>query len=212
MLRAAAFLIATPLLLTAMPAWSQTAPSTGGTEPPVAVEENTTTAKVDVVAVDHEQRTATLRGDDGEEFTMNVPDTVRNFDQIQPGDQLTISYNVATAIFLQKAPAGAGSGGSGGTGEGSSSPSAAEPSVTSYETVQVAPRGSKPAGVRARVTQITATVEDVNYDKRQVTLRGPRGNVRTIDVGDNVPDFDQIKKGDTVMVRHTEAVAATVTK
>ena len=212
-LRATTFMIAAPLLFAALPACAQTSqpsPSSDQASTPAVVVANKTSATLDVVAVDHDKRTVTLRGGDGKEFSMNVPDSVRNLDQVQPGDQLTVTYDVATAVFLQKADPGSGSSDDTSASEGSSSPGG--PSAATYETVEVAPRGEKPAGIRTRVIQIKATVEDVDYDKRQVTLRGPQGNERTIDVGDNVPNFDQIKKGDTVLVRHTEAVAATVTK
>ncbi|MBV8653492.1 MAG: hypothetical protein JO255_18665 [Alphaproteobacteria bacterium] len=212
-LRTATLMVAAPLLLAVPPACAQTSQPSNSSDQaatPSVVVANKTSATADVIAVDHDKRTVTLRGSDGKEFSMNVPDTVRNLDQVQPGDQLTVTYDVATAVYLEKTDPGSGSSDDTSASEGSSSPGG--PSAATYETVEVAPKGEKPAGIRTRVIQVKATVENVDYDKRQVTLRGPQGNEKTIDVGDNVPNFDQIKKGDTVLVRHTEAVAATVTK
>ena len=56
-----------------------------------------------------------------------------------------------------------------------------------------------------------ATVEAVDLAKRTVTVRGPRGNVNTLKVGDQV-QLDKVKAGDQVVVRYTEAVAISVDK
>jgi hypothetical protein len=46
---------------------------------------------------------------------------------------------------------------------------------------------AKPETVtRARLVTLTATVEAVDVAKRQVTLKGPKGNVETITVGEQV--------------------------
>jgi hypothetical protein len=45
-----------------------------------------------------------------------------------------------------------------------------------------------------------------------VTLRGPQGNAVMLKVDEQVKKFDQVKKGDEVVVRHTEAVAIAVQK
>jgi len=45
-----------------------------------------------------------------------------------------------------------------------------------------------------------------------VTVKGPKGNVNTVKVGDHVKNLDQVKVGDQVVVRYTEAVAISVEK
>jgi len=59
---------------------------------------------------------------------------------------------------------------------------------------------------------MTATVEAIDLQQRTVTLRGPQGHAVTLKVGAQVKQFDQVKVGDEVVVRHTEAVAITVQK
>lgn len=181
--------------VTMTPAWAQQ-PAVDRTMPGV-VEVAVATAKVKVEAVNHAKRTATLRAEDGEVFNVTVPKSVVNFPQVQKGDTVTITYQVMTAFALEKASAAATS---------------ATPVEQQYGSVQVAPRGQKPAAVRTQVTQVTTTVEAVDYAKRKVTLRGPRGNTRTIDVSDQVQHLDQVKPGDRVVVRQTAAVAVSVTK
>jgi hypothetical protein len=60
--------------------------------------------------------------------------------------------------------------------------------------------------------EVTARVENINYDLRLVTLRNPAGNARTIKVARRVENLRQVKVGDELVVRHTEALAITVLK
>lgn len=55
-----------------------------------------------------------------------------------------------------------------------------------------------------------ARVEEIDYKNRTVTLRGPQQKTATLKVGKEVKRFDQVKKGDEVVVRHIEAMAITV--
>ena len=68
----------------------------------------------------------------------------------------------------------------------------------------------------AAATTITAKVTAVDPATRSVTLEGTGGKTRTIQVGDQVRNFDQIKdpsqlqnikKGDHVQVTYVEALA-----
>jgi hypothetical protein len=51
-----------------------------------------------------------------------------------------------------------------------------------------------------KLVTVTATVEAVDLAKREVTLKGPLGNVATIEVGEQVKRLNEIKKGDEVTV------------
>jgi hypothetical protein len=70
----------------------------------------------------------------------------------------------------------------------------------------------KPGVVVADLLVVTATVEAINPATRTVTLKGPQGNTVTLKVDGQVKKFDQVKVGDEVVVRHTEAVAVVVQK
>ena len=48
--------------------------------------------------------------------------------------------------------------------------------------------------------------------KRTVTLKGPEGKIQTYKVGEEVKNFKQVKKGDQVVLRVTEALALEVEK
>ena len=102
------------------------------------------------------------------------------------------SYLESVAVFVQKA--------------------GSPPSAEQAQAVSLAPKGEMPAGVVAQTTQITANVEAIDYKNRTVTLKGPEGGVRTIKVGNNVKKLDEVKVGDQVVLRITEALALDVTK
>jgi hypothetical protein len=59
----------------------------------------------------------------------------------------------------------------------------------------------------AATTEVTAKVVAVDPAQRTVTLQSASGKTRTIEVGDQVRNFDQIKVGDTVHAKYTQALA-----
>jgi hypothetical protein len=70
----------------------------------------------------------------------------------------------------------------------------------------------KPAGVVANATTLKATVDAIDYDKRTVVLRSEDGkSTTTLDVGPEVKNFAQVKKGDVLLVEQVESVALVVT-
>lgn len=167
-----------------------TAPS--GTSHPivVAADSQVTTAKV--LAVDTADRTVVLQGDNGQEITLEVGKDAQNLDQVKPGDTVKAQFITAAAVSLRKADD--------------------PPTMTEDQTVELAPRGAQPGGVIVDTKQITATVDNVDYQNRIVTLTGPRANTESFKVGDNVQDLQQVKRGDQVVVRYTQAVALSVEK
>lgn len=69
----------------------------------------------------------------------------------------------------------------------------------------------KPAGVVVGSTTLKATVDAIDYDKRTVVLRSEDGSTTTkMDVGPEVKNFKQVKKGDVLVVEHVESVALVV--
>ncbi len=79
----------------------------------------------------------------------------------------------------------------------------AQSAPASQAAVSTAP--GKVAG--ATTTQTTAKVIAVDPAQRTLTLQGKNGKTRTIEVGDQVRNFDQIKVGDTVHAKYTQALA-----
>jgi len=163
----------------------------GGDKPGMVVVDQTV-VKAAVDAIDYENRLVTLRGPEGNIFTVRADDRVKNLDQVKQGDLVIAEYYKSTALFVR------------GAGEG--------PSSGQADTVQVAPRGEKPYGVRVSTREVTATVEAIDYLSRTITLRGPDGKIVTFWVTPSVKRFDEVKVGDEIVSRYTESVAISVQK
>jgi hypothetical protein len=145
-----------------------------------------------VETIDYQKRTVSLKGPDGRTRTFTASKEVRNFDQIKTGDTVKVELIDEVALFVRKA----------------TEPPAGEETMA----VGLAPKGKKPGVVMVDTTQISADVEAVDYQMRTITLKGPQGNVRTYKVGDAVKRLNEVKKGDQVVLRLSEAVAIVVTK
>ena len=64
---------------------------------------------------------------------------------------------------------------------------------------------AEPTG-RAMAMTIEAEVIDVDPEFRQVTLKGPMGNVVTVTAGEEITNFKDIKVGDTLVASYVAAL------
>jgi len=143
-----------------------------------------------VVAIDKAARMVTLKGPQGNAVDIVAGDEVKNFDQIKLGDFVVARYLQAMTLELRKTKVKAG-----------------EPTVS--EAAVRAKPGERPAAAGAREVTAIADVIGVDPKKSTITLKGPRGNVVTLDV-QNPDQFKVVKKGDQVQVTYTEALALSV--
>jgi hypothetical protein len=64
-----------------------------------------------------------------------------------------------------------------------------------------------PTAVEAELVTIEAVVEAVDLEQRLVTLRGPEGNTRVIEVDEQARNLDQVEVGDRVIIEYFESIA-----
>jgi hypothetical protein len=175
----------------AMPALAQQPDVKGGTvlksEPGKATAARVVEVSAQVVAIDKATRTVTLKGTKGDAFDIVAGDEVKNFDQVKVGDMLVVKFAQALTLELRKTK--------GKTGD-----------VTVTEGAARAKPGEQPGAAGARQVTAIADVVAVDPKKSTITLKGPRGNVVTLDV-QNPDQFKVVKKGDQVQVTYTEALA-----
>ena len=153
----------------------------------VMAEGSSITATVE--AIDYDKRTVDLKGPKGNVVTLKVGPEAKNFNQVKVGDRVTAKYLESTAIQVRKPN---------------------EPPFA-QSNVEVARKGEKqPGGVAVATAEMTAVVEDINYKTRTVTLRGPQQKTVTLKVDKDVKRFNEVKKGDEIVVRRTEALAIDV--
>ena len=60
--------------------------------------------------------------------------------------------------------------------------------------------------------KLVATVEAVDAAKREITLKGPKGNVASFSVTPEVRNLEQVKVGDRLVVTYLEALSLTLKK
>ncbi len=147
------------------------------------------TAKV--VGIDYSDRVVVLEGGEGDYLELEVSEEARNFDQVQVGDKVAVEYLESVALFATEP----------GSGESASVAGA----------VAVAAEGEMPGAVVTEAVQITAVVQEIDYETRTVTMKGPRG-VSTLSVDERATRFENIKVGDEVHFVYTEAMAISVSK
>jgi hypothetical protein len=73
-------------------------------------------------------------------------------------------------------------------------------------------QAGKPGAVVVAAVTATATVDAIDAAKRKVTLKWPDGKTKTIKVGKEVVNFDQIAVGDRVNTTFVEELAVFVKK
>lgn len=144
-----------------------------------------------VEAIDYETRNVTLKGPEGRSVNLVVSEEAYNFKQVNVGDLVDINYVESVVIQLE-------------------ADDSAEPFHVKQKAMIRAPEGQKPVGVIYDVLDVKAIVEAIDYENRTVDLRGTYGNIITVDVDEKVKNFNNIKKGDVVNARYTEAVAISV--
>jgi len=170
-------------------AQSTTAPAKAG---PRLVVAETTSIEARLDAVDVKTRRMTVTGPQRKMLTLKVGPDVKDLDQVKPGDQLVVRYFEPLALFVRKAT---------------------EPRAPTEGTVvEVISKGKRPVAVAVDTAEFKGTVEAIDYTKRRVTLKGPEGKTRTIKVDPSVKRLDEVKKGDQIVVRYTEATAFSLRK
>lgn len=150
-------------------------------------------ATATVEKVDTDDRNLVLKDEQGNEFKVHVSDDVTRFDAIKKGDRIKVDYYQSIALSLKKG------------GEGMK-PSASE------TTAGQRTAGDLPGGVMARRMTVSAMVTKVDPAKSTVTLKGPEGDMTTVNVTDPAmkDDLSKLKKGDKIQATYTEAVAIAV--
>ena len=152
--------------------------------------QQTVTVTATVKDVDQKTRVVTLLGPDGQEIVFRADEHVRNLKQVKRGDHVQATYYESLVIQLLK-------------------PGSAKPGIETASDSDRAKLGEKPGAAAAESTRVVATVVSVDKKNSTVTLRGPRGNEKTLPVR-NPQQLDLIKKNDLVEATYTEAIGIDV--
>lgn len=152
------------------------------------------TVTATVKAIDMNKRELTIERPGGEVTSFTVDKRVKRLNEIKKGDQIKVDYYVSLASEIREP-----------TAEEKENP------LTVLEGAAKAPPDTAPAAGGLRQIKAVVTVEDIDRPAEKVTLKGPQGNTLTIRVP--FPErLEKVKKGDTVIIIYTEALAVSVEK
>lgn len=144
-----------------------------------------------VEAVDYDTRRISIKDSSGEMITFIASPAVRNFNQIEKGDKVSLQYQEQVMILtLPESPA--------------------VPERADSVEAERAPLGQKPSGTIVNTTEVFADVVAINHEDHTIALKGPLRTV-TVKVDNPGSDFDRTKPGDKIYLRFTQSLAIGVT-
>jgi len=145
-----------------------------------------------VAAVDHARRTVTIRGQQGNLVTVDVPANATRFEAVKVGDAVAATYYDSISVRLK--PAG-------------------EPAIDRTDEPAITPTsGTLPGATRTKQRVATVTITGWSAVDKVVTFIGPNGTSysrRLLDTTDPAI-VAGLKVGDRVDVTRTEAVTVSV--
>jgi len=143
-----------------------------------------------VIGVDYKNREVVLQGTNGSMDRFAVSDRIKNFDKVRQGDEVKIKYYESVAYAVVKP---------------------GELTATSRTDALAIPQDAKkPGGGSISVSNTTATIQAIDRDSRQVTLKGANGQTAHVYVDPSVGNLQRIKEGDQVSITMTKAIAVSV--
>jgi len=152
------------------------------------VEASTVTAKV--TDIDRQARTVQLADDEGKVRTVKVPDYVTNFGQMRRGDTVTMEVNQDISVEVQPGPGDTQNIGS--------------------ETQTSAMPGQKPSGTLYIEGRLKTKVEAIDYEARTFKCKNRKGVLTTYKIGKDAKRFDEVRRGDMLVVDYKRTVAISV--
>jgi hypothetical protein len=161
--------------------------------PKPVVRENLIQRTATVESIDQASRLVTLRGEDGNGFTVHVSEEVRNLAQVKAGDKVSVSFFEALAAEVKK------------PGEGVQGVQA------DVAAVRAEP-GERPGAGAGVLLRTTVEIVSVDTTFNTVTFRRSDGAMRTVAI--ETPEGRQfirgLRQGDQVEIAYTEAFAIEV--
>jgi hypothetical protein len=146
-----------------------------------------------IESVDLESRLVIFTNDAGEKFPLIMGINVRNLEQVEPGDQVTVTYYEAIAAELK--------------------PATFIEHKTHENVITRAELGDKPKGETLSKSTATVTIQSINTEEYSVSFVDIEGIARSVLIEtDEGRDFlAKLSVGDLVEITYTEGMAVSVT-
>ena len=140
--------------------------------------------------IDPKTREITLKGPKGGLTTFIAGDEVKRFNELKKGDLVTFDYTEGVAIDVQK--------------------STEAPKMVETQSLTRSKPSERPGGTLETVGFLTARVDEIDYKTRVVKLALPEGQSLKFTVGDQAKRFNEVKKGDEVVVKYMQKLTIKV--
>jgi hypothetical protein len=167
-------------------AMTSTVAMSDGTVLPSAEVIEAITASATVTAVDKAKRTFTVTGQKGKSHTFTAGADMQNFDQIKVGDKIDASYVEEASVSVNKA--------------------GLKPVIEEKTTVARAEKGGRPGMIVTNTVEAVGVITAIDHKTRSVTIKGPRGNELVTTVKAGIEGFENVKKGDNVVLNHKQVL------
>jgi hypothetical protein len=82
--------------------------------------------------------------------------------------------------------------------------------VSTGWSAESAPATDKPSMSTSQTVTLTAVVEAINHETREVTMRGPEGNSVSFVASEDARNLGQVKVGDIVMAEYVQSMSIEV--
>lgn len=156
------------------------------------LQEELAEATATVKAIDAAKRLISLEDEDGRAFTVEAGEDVRNFSQIEVGDEVEVQYYQALAANIVEAED--------------------EPGEDAIVVGERAAEGQRPGGSVGTVFTAVVTVDSIDPATSTVSFTGPEGNQReaTVERPEARAFVAQLQPGDRVRLTYGESFAIAV--
>jgi Cu/Ag efflux protein CusF len=137
-----------------------------------------------VTGIDRSTRSVTLQNAEGEKRSVQVPPDVKAYDTLKVGDRVDVDYQESLALSIL--------------------PPGSKPSMSQKNAVS---RMAEPGGTAtgSRETTMSAEIMSIDVAANKVTLKGPKGQTKTVTVAD--PQVQKklptLKPGQVVQLTYT---------
>jgi hypothetical protein len=170
----------------AMLAMASTAAMSAEQTLPSKVEIESMTAGATITAVDQANRTFTVTGKGGKSHTFTAGPEMQNFGQMKVGDRVEASYVEELSISVNK--------------------SGMKPRLEEKTSVARAEKGGRPGMILANSKEVVGIVTAIDHKARSFTVQGPRGNDFSATAKPEVKGFENVSKGDNVVVSYKQTL------
>lgn len=147
------------------------------------------TVAATIQAINVETREVTLKGQQGNVFTLTADPEIKRLNEFRVGDEIVLDYSISMAADIRQP-----------TPE-----ELAKPYNVIEDTTKAGP-DKKPGVEGYKIVEAVVTVEGLDRQTQTVTIKGPKGNYLAVKVKDP-STLDKLRLGDVALVVYSEAFA-----